>query len=90
MGFVDQKISWGFRSLMRRKQVDNSAHGRSQEDSQQLAKELSVLQLIAIGIFLIPLMYTWDFVGGVFPISCFLGFSFLVFFLKYFSSGFHF
>eukprot|EP00268_Persea_americana_P036680 TRINITY_DN361_c0_g1_i1.p1 TRINITY_DN361_c0_g1~~TRINITY_DN361_c0_g1_i1.p1 ORF type:complete len:636 (-),score=100.05 TRINITY_DN361_c0_g1_i1:375-2282(-) len=51
MGFVDQKISWGFwGGLMRRKQVDNSAHGRRKEGSHQLAKELSVLQLIAIGV----------------------------------------
>ncbi|KAJ4978260.1 hypothetical protein NE237_009040 [Protea cynaroides] len=39
--------SWGFRSLMRRKQVD-SAHAK--EEGNQLAKELSVLQLIAIGV----------------------------------------
>ncbi|XXG65335.1 hypothetical protein AAC387_Pa05g3060 [Persea americana] len=40
-------ISLGFRSLMRRKQVDNdSVHVRK----QQLAKELSALQLIAIGV----------------------------------------
>ncbi|XP_077247727.1 cationic amino acid transporter 2 [Tasmannia lanceolata] len=39
--------SWGFRSLIRRKQVD-SAHVR--QSGQQLAKELSILQLIAIGV----------------------------------------
>ncbi|XP_042512292.1 cationic amino acid transporter 2, vacuolar [Macadamia integrifolia] len=38
---------WGFRSLMRRKQVD-SAHAKSK--GHQLAKELSVIQLIAIGV----------------------------------------
>ncbi|XP_042485577.1 cationic amino acid transporter 2, vacuolar-like isoform X2 [Macadamia integrifolia] len=41
------RCSWGFRSLMRRKQVD-SAHAK--EEGHQLAKELSVLQLIAIGV----------------------------------------
>lgn len=45
-------ISLGFRSLMRRKQVDNdSVHVRK----QQLAKELSALQLIAIGVPLLPI-----------------------------------
>ncbi|XP_043725811.1 cationic amino acid transporter 2, vacuolar [Telopea speciosissima] len=38
---------WGFRSLMRRKQVD-SAHGKAK--GHQLAKELSILQLLAIGV----------------------------------------
>ncbi|KAF8403459.1 hypothetical protein HHK36_011563 [Tetracentron sinense] len=39
--------SWGLRSLIRRKQVD-SAHVRP--DGHQLAKQLSVLDLIAIGV----------------------------------------
>eukprot|EP00262_Sarcandra_glabra_P015748 TRINITY_DN4935_c0_g2_i1.p1 TRINITY_DN4935_c0_g2~~TRINITY_DN4935_c0_g2_i1.p1 ORF type:complete len:639 (+),score=109.05 TRINITY_DN4935_c0_g2_i1:272-2188(+) len=49
MGFVDGQNgnSWGFRCLIRRKQVD-SAH--SNANGHQLAKELSVLQLIAIGV----------------------------------------
>ncbi|KAL6005188.1 hypothetical protein ACLOJK_005750 [Asimina triloba] len=39
-------MSRGFRCLTRRKQVDNSSHSKHK---QQLAKELSVLPLIAIG-----------------------------------------
>nr|DAD47067.1 TPA_asm: hypothetical protein HUJ06_017004 [Nelumbo nucifera] len=39
--------SWGFRCVMRRKQVD-SVHVRS--GVRQLAKELTVLQLLAIGV----------------------------------------
>ncbi|XP_058105829.1 cationic amino acid transporter 2, vacuolar-like [Magnolia sinica] len=59
MGFEDEVqgggggggILWGFRSLIRRKQVDNSSHvGVHGQKQQQLAKELSVLQLIAIGV----------------------------------------
>ncbi|XP_026417996.1 cationic amino acid transporter 2, vacuolar-like [Papaver somniferum] len=42
-------ISWGFRSLIRRKQVD-SAHVKKYGKHPQLAKELSILELIAIGV----------------------------------------
>ncbi|KAI3959700.1 hypothetical protein MKW92_008713 [Papaver armeniacum] len=42
-------ISWGFRSLIRRKQVD-SAQARKHGKHPQLAKELSILELIAIGV----------------------------------------
>ncbi|KAI3955426.1 hypothetical protein MKW98_018527 [Papaver atlanticum] len=42
-------ISWGFRSLKRRKQVD-SAQARKYGKHPQLAKELSILELIAIGV----------------------------------------
>ena len=40
---------FGFRSLVRRKQVD-SDRGRAESGHHKLAKELSILQLIAIGI----------------------------------------
>ncbi|ONK68881.1 uncharacterized protein A4U43_C05F17020 [Asparagus officinalis] len=40
---------WGIQSLMRKKQVD-SDRAYSERGHQQLAKELSVLQLIAIGV----------------------------------------
>ncbi|KAK1311124.1 Cationic amino acid transporter 2, vacuolar [Acorus calamus] len=46
-------LSWGVRNLMRRKQVDSErGRGESSHGSprQQLAKELSVIQLIAIGV----------------------------------------
>ncbi|MQM04679.1 hypothetical protein Taro_037481, partial [Colocasia esculenta] len=42
-------LSWGLRSLMRRKQVD-SERVRVEGGHHQLAKELSILQLIAIGV----------------------------------------
>lgn len=45
-GGVGGRYFGGFRSLIRRKQVD-SVHIRS--EGHQLAKELSVLHLIAIG-----------------------------------------
>ncbi|KAG9452040.1 hypothetical protein H6P81_004944 [Aristolochia fimbriata] len=50
MGFTDSRkgSSWGIGCLMRRKQVD-SVHARA-EGRSQLAKELSILQLIAIGV----------------------------------------
>ncbi|XP_068635868.1 cationic amino acid transporter 2, vacuolar-like [Aristolochia californica] len=50
MGFVDKRrgSSWGIGCLMRRKQVD-SVHVRP-EGASQLAKELSILQLVAIGV----------------------------------------
>ncbi|KAK9128466.1 hypothetical protein Syun_017263 [Stephania yunnanensis] len=48
MGFWVDSQRGGIRSLIRRKQVD-SVHARL-EDRPQLAKELSVLQLIAIGV----------------------------------------
>ncbi|KAF6134220.1 hypothetical protein GIB67_010019 [Kingdonia uniflora] len=41
--------SWGFGSLIRRKQVD-SAHTVRPNGYHQLAKELSILQLVAIGV----------------------------------------
>ncbi|KAF9595725.1 hypothetical protein IFM89_003467 [Coptis chinensis] len=41
--------SWGITSLLRRKHVD-SAHNVRTSNHQELAKELSVLQLIAIGV----------------------------------------
>lgn len=47
MGFVELGAGWGVGCLTRRKQVDSI---RSKpEGAQQLAKELSVVQLIAIG-----------------------------------------
>ncbi|PIA54056.1 hypothetical protein AQUCO_00900555v1 [Aquilegia coerulea] len=46
---INECSSWGFRSLLRRKQVD-SAHNANTRTHQQLAKELTVLQLIAIGV----------------------------------------
>lgn len=53
MGFEElrsgKKRLWGIQSLLRRKQVD-SDRVRRQEGGHQLAKELSVLQLVAIGI----------------------------------------
>ncbi|XP_043701896.1 cationic amino acid transporter 3, mitochondrial-like isoform X1 [Telopea speciosissima] len=48
VGSSGGRCSRGFRSLMRRKQVD-SAHAKG-EGHHQLAKELSILQLIAIGV----------------------------------------
>uniref|UniRef100_A0A1D1YMZ4 Cationic amino acid transporter 2, vacuolar n=1 Tax=Anthurium amnicola TaxID=1678845 RepID=A0A1D1YMZ4_9ARAE len=41
--------AWGFRSLIRRKQVDSN-RVRVEGGHQQLAKELSIIQLIAIGV----------------------------------------
>ena len=53
MGFEEGNSSkskgWGIQSLMRRKQVD-SDRVNPERGHHQLAKELSVLQLIAIGI----------------------------------------
>lgn len=72
-------ISLGFRSLMRRKQVDNdSVHVRK----QQLAKELSALQLIAIGMPLIPIFFL-DFVHG--DDDCIVGFLLFLGFLYFYS-----
>lgn len=62
-------ISLGFHSLMRRKQVDNdSVHVRK----HQLAKELSALQLIAIGNYVLPSPFSVDFVHG--DDDCIVGF----------------
>ncbi|CAM0948708.1 unnamed protein product [Alopecurus aequalis] len=49
MGFEEAAPGGGIRSLMRRKQVDND-RARASAGGQQLAKELSVTQLIAIGV----------------------------------------
>ncbi|KAA8516900.1 hypothetical protein F0562_017282 [Nyssa sinensis] len=43
------RFSWGFRSLIRRKQVD-SIHAKSSGGRRQLAKKLSASHLIAIGV----------------------------------------
>ncbi|XP_011624287.1 cationic amino acid transporter 2, vacuolar isoform X2 [Amborella trichopoda] len=40
-------FSWGFQSLIRRKQVDSA---NNKPEGTQLAKELSILQLIALGV----------------------------------------
>lgn len=45
-----RKCFWGFRSLIQRKQVD-SVHVRS-EGHHQLARKLSVTDLIAIGNYI--------------------------------------
>lgn len=45
-----QSKRWGIRSLMRRKQVDSDRANSGRGSDHQLAKELSVLQLIAIGM----------------------------------------
>ncbi|MQM05094.1 hypothetical protein Taro_037903 [Colocasia esculenta] len=49
VGTGNGSLPWGIRTLMRRKQVD-SIRGRAEGGHHQLAKELSVLQLIAIGV----------------------------------------
>ncbi|KAL0926411.1 hypothetical protein M5K25_002641 [Dendrobium thyrsiflorum] len=53
MGFEElgngKERRWGIRSLLRRKQVD-SDRVKTQDGGHQLAKELSVLQLVAIGV----------------------------------------
>lgn len=45
-------IGFGFRSLIRRKQVDSDRVPAAETRHHKLAKELSILQLIAIGTHL--------------------------------------
>lgn len=49
----EEKGLFGFQSLIRRKQVD-SIHSKSSNGDHQLAKELSIAHLIAIGILHMP------------------------------------
>ncbi|KAF5186237.1 Cationic amino acid transporter 2, vacuolar [Thalictrum thalictroides] len=46
---ANESPSWGFQSLLKRKQVD-SVHNVNTRTSSRLAKELTALQLIAIGV----------------------------------------
>ena len=48
-GGSSKKCSWGFNSLVRRKQVD-SAHLKNDHGHHQLAKKLTAFDLVAIGI----------------------------------------
>lgn len=49
-GGGEQKSLSGFQSLIRRKQVDSIHSNSSSNGGHQLAKELSIAHLIAIGI----------------------------------------
>ncbi|XP_013714245.2 cationic amino acid transporter 4, vacuolar [Brassica napus] len=48
-GGSSKKCSWGFNSLVRRKQVD-SAHLKNDHGHHQLAKKLTAFDLVAIGV----------------------------------------
>lgn len=47
-GGSSKKCSWGFNSLVRRKQVD-SVHLKNDHGHHQLAKKLTAFDLVAIG-----------------------------------------